>query len=85
MRITRLRKYPINPKAYLGHWVLSFYVPKANLKDIFVSPYRTLFYWYGSVGQIFFLTSKIGYTLKLIVYSKTCLKRPLKKKTKNCC
>ena len=37
---------------------------KANLKDIFVSPYPTLFYWYGSVN----------------VYSKTRLMRPLKKR-----
>ena len=53
----------------------------ANL--IFVSPYPTLFYRYGSVGR-FFLTSQIGYPLNLIVYSKTCLKRPLKKIQKNC-
>ena len=53
----------------------------ANL--IFVSPYPTLFYRYGSVGR-FFLTSQIGYPLNLIVYSKTCLKRPLKNNTKNC-
>ena len=32
----------------------------------------------------FFLTSQIGYPLNLIVYSKTCLKRPLKKNTKIC-
>ena len=50
---------------------------KENLKNIFVSPYATLFYRYGSVR--FFLTSQIGYPLNLIVYSKTCLKRPLKK------
>ena len=48
----------------------------ANL--IFVSPYPTLFYRYGSVGRIF-LHSQIGDPLNLIVYSKTCLKRPLKK------
>ena len=24
---------------------------RANLKNIFVSPYLTLFYWYGSVGR----------------------------------
>ena len=30
--------------------------PKANLKNIFVTPYPTLFLWYGSVGRkiIFF-------------------------------
>ena len=39
---------------------------KANLKNIFVSPYPTLFYRYGSVGRIF-LTSQIGYPLNLIV------------------
>ena len=33
-----------------------------------------------SVG--FFLTSQIGYPLNLIVYSKTCCKRPLKNKKK---
>ena len=37
-----------------------------------------------SVG-IFFLTSQIGYTLNLIVYSKTCLKRPLNKRQKIVC
>ena len=36
------------------------------------------------VGRSIFLTSQIGYPLNLIVYSKTCLKRPLKKNTKNC-
>ena len=53
---------------------------QANLKNIFVSPYQTLFYRYGRVGRknIFF-TSQIGYPLNLIVYSKTCLKRPLNK------
>ena len=57
---------------------------KANLKNIFVSPYPTLFTGMGqSVG--FFLTSQIGYPLNLIVYSKTCLKRPLKKNTKIVC
>ena len=35
-----------------------------------------------SVGKLFFLTSQIGYPLNLIVYSKTCLKRPLKKDKK---
>ena len=35
--------------------------------------------WVG----FFFLTSQIGDPLNLIVYSKTCLKRPLKN-TKNC-
>ena len=34
-------------------------------------------------GSDFFLTSQIGDPLNLIVYSKTCLKRPLKN-TKNC-
>ena len=33
----------------------------------------------------FFLTSQIGYPLNLIVYSKTCLKRPLKKIQKIVC
>ena len=32
------------------------------------------------VGNSLFLTSQIGYPLNLIVYSKTCLKRPLNKK-----
>ena len=42
---------------------------EANLKNIFVSPYPTLFLWYGSVGRkkIFFLTSQIPYPLNLIV------------------
>ena len=39
--------------------------------------------WVGR-SEIIFLTSQIGYSLNLIVYSKTCLKRPLRKKTKNC-
>ena len=55
---------------------------QANLKNILVSPYPTLFYRYGSVGRIFFLTSQIGYPFNLIVYSKTCLKRPLTKRHK---
>ena len=59
---------------------------RANLKNIFVSPYATLFYQYGSVGRkIIFLISQIGYLLNLIVYSKTCLKRPLNKRKKNVC
>ena len=42
---------------------------KANLKNIFVSPYPTLFYRYGSVSRkIIILTSQIGYPLNLIVY-----------------
>ena len=40
----------------------------ANLKNILVSPYPTLFNRYGSVGRNFFLTSQIGYPLNLIVY-----------------
>ena len=56
---------------------------EANLKNIFVSPYPTLFYCYWLVGRkIIFLTSQIGHPLNLIVYNKTCLKRPLKKKIK---
>ena len=49
--------------------------------SFFVSPYPTLIYWYGLVENFFNLKSQIGYPLNLIVYSKTCLKRPLKKKT----
>ena len=59
----------------------------ANLKNIFVSPYPTLVYQYGLVGRsenYFFLISQIGYPLNLIVYSKTCLKRSLKKQKKMC-
>ena len=56
---------------------------QANLKNIFVYAYPTPFYWYGSVGWNFFLTSQIGYSLNLITYSKTCLKRPLNKIQKN--
>ena len=59
--------------------------PEANLKNIFVSPYPTMFYLYGSVGKLFFLTSQIGYPLCLIVYSKACLKRPLNKRHKVVC
>ena len=46
---------------------------------IFLFPlHRPCFTGMGrSVG--FFLTYQIGYPLNLIVYSKTCLKRPLKK------
>ena len=38
---------------------------RANLKNIFVSPYPTLFLRHGSVGKIFFLTSQIAYPLNL--------------------
>ena len=42
---------------------------KANLKNIFVSPYPTLFIQYGSVGKIIFfyfsLILKIHHTIKL--------------------
>ena len=38
-----------------------------------------------SVGKLFFLTSQIGYPLNLIVYSKTCLQRPLNKIQKIVC
>ena len=44
---------------------------KANLQNIFVSPYPTLFLWYGSVGKLFCLTSQIPYPLNLIVNSPT--------------
>ena len=56
---------------------------KANLKNIFVSPYPTRFYGYESVGRkLLFFNFQIGYPLNLIVYSKTCLKRPLNKRQK---
>ena len=46
---------------------------KANIKNIFVSPYPILFLKYGSVGRkiffYFFLTSQIPYPLNLIVSS----------------
>ena len=43
---------------------------KANIKNIFVSPYPILFLKYGSVGRkFFFLTSQIPYPLNLIVRS----------------
>ena len=43
-----------------------------------------LLVWVGWADFFFlFLTSQVGYPLNLIVYSKTCLKRPLKKKIKN--
>ena len=35
-----------------------------------------------SMWKIIFLTSQIGYSFNLIIYSKACLKRPLRKKTK---
>ena len=38
---------------------------KANIKNIFVSPYPILFLKYGSVGKNFFLTSQIPYPLNL--------------------
>ena len=41
----------------------------ANLKNIFVSPYPTLFYRYGSVGLIVFSTYQTGYPSNLIVNS----------------
>ena len=48
---------------------------QANRKNIFVSPYQTLFYRYGLVGwKLIFLTSQIGYPLNLIVYSKPVLR-----------
>ena len=37
------------------------------------------------VGKLIFSTSQIGYPLNLIVYSKTCLKRPLNKRQKIGC
>ena len=56
--------------------------PLGQLKKSFVSPYPTLFYQYGPVCWLIFLTSQIGYPFNLIVYSKTCHKRPLKKEKK---
>ena len=44
----------------------------ANLKNIFVSPYPTLFYGYGSVSR--FLTSQIGYPLNLVYTLKPVLR-----------
>ena len=38
-----------------------------------------------SVGKLFFYTSQIGYPINCIVYSKTRLKRPLKKRIKIVC
>ena len=59
---------------------------KANLKNIFVSPYPTPYYRYGLVRRkLLFLTSQIGYPLNSIVHSKTCLKRPLNKRQKIVC
>ena len=40
---------------------------KANLKNIFVSPYPTLFYPYGLVCRNFFFNFSNGYPLNLIV------------------
>ena len=58
---------------------------KANIKNVFVFSCPTPFYWYGLVGRkIIFFTSQIGYSLNIIVHSKTCLKRQLRKKKKNC-
>ena len=31
LRITRLRKYPIDPKAYLGHCSLTYFMARSNL------------------------------------------------------
>ena len=54
---------------------------RPTLNCIFVSPYPTRLTGMGqSVG--IFLTPQIGYPLNLIVYSKTYLKRPLKKRHK---
>ena len=53
---------------------------KPSLKNIFVSPYPTLFHRYGSVGRkIIFFNFSNWILINLIVYSKTCLKRPLRK------
>ena len=55
--------------------ILHFIRPTLKIS---VSPYPTLLYQYGSVGRnIFLLLFQIRYPLNLIVYSKTCLKRPL--------
>ena len=57
---------------------------RPTLKIFFVSSYLTLFLWVRQ-SEFFFLTFQIGYSLNLIVHSKTCLKRPLRKKTKIVC
>ena len=44
---------------------------KANLRNIFVSPYPTLFNQYGSVGKLFYFTSQTRYPLNLIVNNST--------------
>ena len=49
-------------------------IHRANLKNISVSPYLTWFPWYGSVGQILFLSSQISNALNLIV--NTCRSSP---------
>ena len=55
---------------------------QANHKNIFVSPYQTLFYRYGSVGRkLIFLTSQIGYPLNLKLYT---VKPVLRGHSKNC-
>ena len=55
---------------------------QANLKNIFVSPYPTLFYLNGSVGRtIIFLTSQIGYLYIVLVNP---VLRGNSKKTKKC-
>ena len=47
-----------------------FSTDKANLKNIFVSPYPALFLWYGSVSRIFFFFNfSNSYPLNLVVNS----------------
>ena len=75
----------VHQKVVPGRMGLNKKILEANLKNIFVSPYPTLVYRYGSVGRNFFSTSQIRYLLNLIVYRKTYLKRPLNKIQKNDC
>ena len=49
---------------------------------IFMFPLTRLCFTGMGRSEFFLLTSPIGYPLNLIVYSKTCLNRPLKKRQK---
>ena len=65
---------------------LFFFLTRPTLKLVLFPLTRPCFTGMGrSVGKLFFLTSQIGYPLNLIVYSKTCLKRPLNIRQKNVC
>ena len=58
---------------------------RPTLKIFLFSLTRPCFTGMGLSVKLLFLSSQIGYPLNLIVYSKTCLKRPLNKRQKIVC